>query len=412
MGPSVSEITNQRVLFLKLNWLKMSKRVKDRFLRVSLFALLALTCNHCGPLQTKNIPDSGTAMVSDTSIQFAKRFAISIGTDYKIIHLFGQADTKDTTANFIVYNNLRPAIELPNSYFIKAPCKQIISLSSIYSNMLAELNGAGNIIAIENADYYTNATILKMVKSGSIKQVQRNPEIDRELVLKLKPDVIFAFGMGKTSGEFDSKLLESGIPVVISLDHLETSPLARAEWIKFFAVFVNKETEANRIFDAVVSDYTNLKDFAIKFKDKPSVFSELKFGDTWYVPGGKSFMAQLIADANAVYLWQNDTLTGSLPLSFETVYKKAHEADFWLNVSMCTNKKQMLEQDKRYGDFLAFKNNAVYNNNLNCNQFSYSSYWETGMIYPNRILSDMIQLFHKGAGDSLKKEMYYYKQLN
>ena len=93
----------------------------------------------------------------------------------------------------------------------------------------------------------------------------------------------------------------------------------------------------------------------------------------------------------------------------QAVYKKANQADYWLNVSMCNNKKQILAQDKRYADFAAFKNNRIYNNNLNCNKLSYSSYWETGMIYPNRILSDFITIFHLQSKPGSKLNFYYYR---
>ncbi len=383
---------------------------------INFVSILFLICiaNYSCTQSSQNKPEKNLELklVQDTSIKFAKRFAISIGSDFKIVHLFGKAsDNKDTTANFVVYQANKPNVNISKAYFIKAPCTQIISLSSIYSNMIAELNCINNIIAIENSDYYNNPAILENVKKGKIKEVQRNQEIDKELVLTLKPDIIFAFGMRKATDDFDPKIVESGIPIVISLDHLESSPLARAEWIKFFAVFVNKEKEADQIFRSVVQNYYSLKRIATSFKNRPTVFSELKYGDTWYVPGGKSFMAQLIHDANANYLWSDDTVSGSLPLSFEAVYKKANKADYWLNVSMCSDKKQILAQDKRYGDFLAFQKDNIYNNNLHCNKLNYTNYWETGMIYPNQILSDLIKIFHKEAIDSIKNDFYYYKAI-
>jgi iron complex transport system substrate-binding protein len=155
-----------------------------------------------------------------------------------------------------------------------------------------------------------------------------------------------------------------------------------------------------------------LKELARNYKDRPGVLTELKFGDTWYVPGGRSYMAQLINDANGNYFWNNDTTTGSLQLSFEAVYKKARKADYWLNVFLCTTREQVLAQDKRYADFDAYKKDGIYNNNLNCNKLNYSTYWETGMIYPNRILSDMIQIFHSQAKSDLKRPFYYYRKLN
>lgn len=372
--------------------------------------LLALSCKD----NSVSHPDlqMKAQVQSDSSILFAKRFSITKAANYEIIHLFGKAESRDTTANFILYQNDKPNIDYKNAYYIKTPCSSIISLSSIYSNMLSELGCVKNIVAIENKDYYNNSSILNEVNTGRIKEVQRNPEIDKEQVLNIKPDVIFAFGMGRASGDFDEKIIESGIPVVISLDHLENTPLARAEWIKFFAAFVNKEKEASDIFEKVQTEYIKLSESAKQFKSYPTVFTELKYSDTWYLPGGKSFMAQLIKDAHAHYLWNNDTSSGSLPLSFEAVYAKANSADFWLNVSMCSTKQQMISQDRRYGDFAAFKNDHVYNNNLHSNALNYSSYWETGMIYPNRILSDLISIFHKEELDTLPKSLYYYKKIN
>ncbi len=383
-----------------------------KFIKFIIIFVAILTLSSCNSTHPDKEGVEVTDLYKDTTIKYARRFLIDHGKGFKVIHILANRETSDTSATFILYDSVRPQLHYKNSHFIKTPCTRIIALSSIYANMIAEVGGLKSIIAIENVDYYNNSGITKAVEVGRIFQVQRNPEIDKEAVLKLKPDVIFAFGMGGSSGDFDAKIVESGIPAVISLDHLERSPLARAEWIKFFAAFVNRSNEANIIFTEVEKDYDELKALARNYTDRPNVLTELKFGDTWYVPGGKSYMAQLINDANGNYFWSNDTASGSLPLSFEAVFKKAQKADLWLNVSMCTTKQQVIAQDKRYADFEAYKKNSIYNNNLYCNKLKYSTYWETGMIYPNRILSDMIQMFHKQAKDSLDRPFYYYKQVN
>jgi iron complex transport system substrate-binding protein len=363
-------------------------------------------------LETKDVVVGSVKMEKDTTIKYAQRFSILNSQGFKVIFLKAKAKSSDTTDTFILYDSVKPQLQFKNMHFIKTPCTRIAALSSIYANMIAEVGAFSNIIAIENIDYYNNAEIVKAVTENKIMQVQKDPEIDRELLLKLRPDIIFAFGMNQTSNDFDAKIVEAGIPVVISLDHLERSPLARAEWIKFFAAFVNRSQEANIIFAEVEKDYLMLTEMAKHFNDKPSVLTELKFGDIWYVPGGNSYMGQLINDANADYFWKEDTSIGSLQLSFEAVYKKARTANYWLNVSLCTTKEQMLAQDKRYADFDAYKNDGIYNNNLNCNTLNYSTYWETGMIYPNRILSDMIQMFHKDAKAALNRPFNYYRKLN
>lgn len=354
-----------------------------------------------------------THLSRNESVKHAKRFTIFNSKNFRVIYLLANAKNTYTTDTFVLYDSVKPYFDFAkNVHYIKTPCKRILALSSIYTNMLTELGCLSNIKGIENVDYYNNANIINAVESGKIVEVQKDPDIDREKVLKMNPDIIFAFGMNQNSNDFDIKIVQAGIPVVMCLDHLERTPLARAEWIKFYAAFVNKSSEADIIFAEVEKDYEMLKKMSHIYTEQPSVLTELKLGDTWYVPGGKSFMAQLIKDANANYIWSNDTASGSLPLSFETVYKKAQKADYWLNVSLCTTKEQVLEQDERYANFEAFKRDAIYNNNLNCNKLKYSNYWETGMMYPNRILSDMIQIFHPKAKSDLHRQFYYYRKLN
>lgn len=358
--------------------------------------------------QVTNLP----LLERDTSIKYAKLFSISNAKDFKVIHFHGKANSNDTTVNYVLYSTEKPSVNFKNACFIKTPCKRIISLSSIYTTMLYELNGIENVVGIENIDYYNNAEVINKHKAGEITELQRSPDLNREATLKLNPDVIFAFGMGNKENDFDSKIIEKGIPVAICIDHLEETPLARAEWIKFFAAFINKEDIANKIFSTTELEYLRLKNIASNLNSNPKVLTELKFGDTWFVPGGRSYVSYLIKDAHATYAWENDSSKGSLPLSFETVYRKAADAAYWLNVSMCSDKNQMLEQDKRYADFDAFKNNKVYNNNLVCNSKGYSTYWETGMVFPNRILNDFILIFHPEAADTLRSNFYYYKKLN
>lgn len=378
--------------------------------RIISYFVLAAILTSCDP------PDRPLTdlvhLEQDTTVKYAQRFSIMRGEGLRVIFLKANAKSNDTTDTFILYDSVKPKLQFKNAHFIRTPCARILALSSIYANMITEVGGFNDIIGIENVDYYNNPEIVKAVAEDKIKQVQRNPDIDRELILKLMPDIIFAFGMNQTSNDFDPKIVDAGIPVVMSLDHLERSPLARAEWIKFFAAFVNRSQEAGVIFAEVERDYTMLTEMAKHFPDKPGVLTELKFGDIWYVPGGKSYMAQLINDANGNYVWSEDTAIGSLQLSFEAVYKRARNADLWLNVSLCTTKEQVLAQDKRYADFDAYKKDGIYNNNLNCNKLNYSTYWETGMIYPNRILSDMIQMFHKDAKVALNRPFYYYRKLN
>jgi len=347
-----------------------------------------------------------------SKIKYARRFAFEKKENCTLVYLFGNRANADTTATYLLYDSTQNLQDLPAADFrIKIPCEKIIALSSIYANMLNDLNALERVIAIDNIDYITTNTIIQKHKRGELKEVARGPEPDIEACVLLKPDIIFTFGMGDPKQDVQSKLIKSKIPVAVSIDHLEETPLARAEWIKFFALFVNKGTEADSIFNKVEKNYAELKSLAETASERPSVFSEIKYSETWYVPGGNSFMAQLLRDAAASYIWSDDKSSGSLTLGFEQVYLKAGKADYWINLSMVTSKEQLLKQESRYDQFMAFQKGNLFNNNKNVNAFGYSDYWESGMIYPNRILSDLIQIFHPGLKNQIKNDLYYYRQI-
>lgn len=370
--------------------------------------LAAISCS--GPIENRAI--SFSELKKDTSIKYAKRFSISRNKDLTLIYLFGNKENFDTTATYLIYTDSSLIKTIPkNITLIKSPCKTIAALSSIYATMFYEMGLLNNIVAIDNADYMNNKDIIDRCNSKQIKELSKGIEIDLEQTIALNPDIIFTFGMGDPKKDINPKLSQTKIPVVISLDHKEETPLARAEWIKFFAAFVNKENLADSVFKVVEKNYIELTSVAQKAETLPSVFNDIKYSDVWYMPGGKSYMAQLLNDAHTNYLWKENSQFGSIPLSFEQVYIKAKDAQFWINVSTLKTKKDLLSFDSRYSEFLAFKKDKVFNNTKFTNRYGYSTYWETGMIHPDRILSDLILIFHPELKEKIKNELYYYEQL-
>lgn len=348
----------------------------------------------------------------DSSIKYAKRFSIGSAADSKLLFLFGNKDNQDTTAVFILHKgSTPPATSYKNSYAVKVPVNDVACMSSVYVAMLSKLQCADKIVAIENCDYYNDNSILTGVKEGKIKELSKGPEINVEQTLQLHPALILTFGMGNPKNDINEKILKAGIPVAISLDHLEEHPLARAEWIKFMACFFDKQELADSLFNITETNYQNLKQLTDTLKIRPTVLTEIKYADAWYVPGGKSFMAHLLDDAGSNYLWRDNTKTGSLPLTFEEVFSTAGKANYWINLFININtKKELLAFDERYALFAAFKNGNLYNNNKISNQKGYSDYWASGMANPDELLKDLIGIFHPQLlpNHSLK----YYKKID
>jgi iron complex transport system substrate-binding protein len=354
-----------------------------------------------------------TMQATGRNERYAERFTIEYNEDFTLVHLFGNRDKlRERTSSFFLYRENSVAAQCPENYVpVKVPCKRIAALSSIYASMFAELGELNSLVAIDNIDYINNPLILGRYKSPGLRELARNPQIDLEQTAMLRPDIVFTYGMGYGE-EVTAKLSQTGIPIAVSVDHLEQTPLARAEWIRFFAAFVSRDMEADSIFRSVEERYLALKRTGQKIKDRPTVFSELKFADVWYMPGGKSYVAQLFDDAGADYLWRNDKKTGSLPLSFEQVYSRARDADYWVNLSMVNTKAELLGHDSRYAEFKAYKNGQLFNNNKVRNAGGFSIYWETGMYHPERILHDLMRIFHPEKTTGPGNDLYYYQRIN
>lgn len=140
---------------------------------------------------------------------------------------------------------------------------------------------------------------------------------------------------------------------------------------------------------------------------RPSVLMDTRYMGSWNMPGGKSFMANMLADAGANYPWADDESTSFMPLAFETVLDKAGDADVWLIRYFDSNDMtyQSLEREyKPYSYFEAFKKRNIYG----CNT-TYAGFYEDLPIHPDYILKDFAAIFHPDLfpGYVLK----YYKKL-
>jgi iron complex transport system substrate-binding protein len=220
-----------------------------------------------------------------------------------------------------------------------------------------------------------------------------------------------ASGSGVPEYDAHPVLIEAGVPVAINAEWVENAPLGRAEWLMFTAAFFNAEAAANEVFADVVSTYEAMTTLAadVPEAERPTVFAGTPWEDTWYMPGGASYVAQFLADAGANYLWADDDSTGSLYLDFETVLATAQDGDYWVNAGSFTSLDEMLAADERYAQFAAFENDRVYNNNAIINANGGNDYWESGVMRPDLILADLVAIFHP---DLLPDhEFVYYQHL-
>ncbi len=286
---------------------------------------------------------------------------------------------------------------------IEVPLKSIITLSGTNIGMIEKINESAKIVGVSNSKYIYNQTVQQGLKNKKVLEFDDFSILNPERVLLTKSKILFHTGFEGNTTANEDKLLKLGVLCIPNYDWKENHPLGKAEWIKVFGYLFGKEKVAEAYFEKVEKNYLQLSKTAKSFTKKPTVFSGMVYGDTWYMPAGESFGAKLLADAGADYVSKNEKGTGSMYYSFEQVFKKNQSTDFWVNVEVPT-KKEMLKSNGKYQYFKAFQSNNLYSYAHRMNYF-----WENSAVEPDRVLSDLIQIFHQGEVKA--ESLHFYRKL-
>jgi iron complex transport system substrate-binding protein len=276
--------------------------------------------------------------------------------------------------------------------------------------MISALGEESTISGVSGSGFIFANSLIEKVEKGLIEDVGYETNLNKELILKISPDLIMMYGIGSESAGYVGKIKELGVKVVFNADYLETDPLSKAEWIKLFGALYCKEDIADSIFKSEVETYNKLKSYISQnISYRPEVLLGLPFKDTWYVSPGNSFISKLIRDAGGNYLWQNTESSISMPFGIENVYLDALTADYWLNIGSVNTKDEISMVDQRLKDLPCFKNGNLYNNNKRITVNGGNDYWESGSIYPHVILKDIASILHPDL--FIDNELFFYREI-
>lgn len=315
-------------------------------------------------------------------------------------------DTVRTLQKYIlVPRNIAIPDNLPEGTVVKVPVGNALVYSTVHAGLIDELGASDSIGGVCNSEYIRTPSIRLRIKTGQVADCGNSMSPDLEMILKLRPDVIMLSPF--ENNDRYAKAGALGIPIIECADYMETSPLGRAEWIKFYGLLTGKEENANKIFDKTESNYLKLKALAKKSQKKPKVVTDQQYGQIWNVPGGISTTGILIEDAGGINPFAGFRKSGSVPLAPEKVLSMAHDADIWLiKFNQDTDKSldELADDAPVNSQFKAFKEKNVYG----CNT-RYADFYEKTPFHPDRILSDYITILHPELmGDT---ELNYFHRL-
>jgi len=343
------------------------------------------------------------------NIKYAQGFHIDYYDGYKVLTINNSwpGSKKEFRYALVQKGHL---LNAPASFdeVISIPIEEIVVTSTTHIPSLEMLAVDTTLVGFPSLDYISSQKTRARIKQGLIKELGKNEDLNTESLLDLKPDVIIGFAIDNHDKTLKT-IKKTGIPLVYNGDWTESSPLAKAEWIKFFGAFYNKDSLANELFSVIESDYLNAKKIAFNAKSKPTVLSGAMYKDVWYLPQGKSWAAQFIADANGDYLWKETKGTGSHSLSLESVLDKAEHAEIWIGPSYYTNLIQLKEAHAVYQFFDAYKTNNVYSFTNKVGETGGLIYFELGPNRPDLVLKDIIKILHPELLP--EHTLYFFDQL-
>ena len=271
------------------------------------------------------------------------------------------------------------------------------------------------------------------------------PDIERIIALKSEAILVSPF---ENSGGY-GKLDKLHIPLIEAADYMESSPLGRAEWMKFYGMLFGKdknisttaagkasgaavgkaseaaagkaseaaagkaseailpascELRADSLFAQIEKEYLDLKAEAGKLPKGLSILTERKTGGVWYVPGGQSTIGILLKDANARYIFSDDQHSGSLAMSPEQILAKGSQVDVWAFKyfgGAPLSQAQLLQEYDGYKALAAFNRGNIYQVDT-----STVPYFELTSFHPELLLREFIILAH---GERFGKLRFYKK---
>ena len=300
----------------------------------------------------------------------------------------------DTTRVLNSYTLVKEPMGLENEVVV--PLRKAAVFTSVLCSLLMELGCENSIGGICELEYIHIPYIHKGVSEGSIIDLGNGMEPNLERVMALHPDALMPTPFENSGGY--GRLERMGIPIIECAEYMESTPLSRAEWIRFYGRLFGKAEMADSLFQETERSYLRLKEITSHAQQKPRLICETPQSGYWYVPGGQSTMGIMYRDAGANYPFQDVEGAGSSPLSIERVLDRALTAQAWL-----IKHHGSLTHEQIVQDVPALRN--IPAKIWLCDTFT-SGFYEETPFHPDRLLGNLIQILHPELG--VKAEKMYF----
>ena len=365
--------------------------MKKRIIVLTMLVLCLAACSN--RKSTAVVSPASEFQVADSlavSPKYAKGFSVSYLSEN--VTLLDIQDPEGVEVNSFHYALVQKGskVDSPQGYTrLETPVGKVICMTSLQLSNFIHLGLTDLVVGVTSTRHLFNETVNRQIKEKKTHKIGIEGNFDTEVIIAINPDVIFISPFKR--GGYDA-IKNIDIPSVPHLGYKELTPLGQAEWIKVVGLLTGNEAAANKSFKIIEDRYNELKALTAQVAHRPTVMSGQMQSGYWYAPGGKSFLAQMFADAGADYFLKDNPESGGVKIDYETAYEKAADTDYWRMVNSFKGEWSydvLRAEDERYTDFKPYKNHGV----VYCNM-TQVPFYERMPIEPHEVLADFIAVFH------------------
>ncbi|TXD48456.1 ABC transporter substrate-binding protein [Polaribacter sp. IC073] len=350
-----------------------------------LLILFTFSCKKEIVKVTKSTPNKST-------IKYAKGFDIIDDNGVKRLIIKTAYQNSKEVFEYEIRSKDSNKTVVSKNEVVEVPIRKIVVTSTTHIPMVELLNEETSIVGFPYSKYVSSEKTRVLIDEGKITEIGRENSLNTEILLDLQPELVVGYSVSAADNSLTT-IKKAGINVIYNGDWLEETPLGKAEWIKFFGVLFDKEKQADSIFKVIETNYIDAKKLAEKSMKNPTILSgAIMSKDIWNLPAGASFVAQFLKDANLNYLWKNSEGKGSLSLSFESVFDKGKDADYWIAPGYFSSKEQLLKSNPLYAKFKSFNTDNIYTPSTKKGKTGGVIYYELGSTRPDLVLKDIIKI--------------------
>lgn len=366
---------------------------------VLLTALLLVLCN-CGQ---RHAAPGRQALAADT-VRFARNLRIEYYDDYVSVRIRDPWDTLRQRQHYVLIDREKPRpAQLPaDGIVIPVPVEKAVIYTSVHTAIAEQLGALDQVCGVCEPQYITSPEVLSRIEAGRIADLGVSTSPNVEKIIDIGSEMIIASPF-ENSGYGSAEKI--GIPIVEAADYMENHPLGRTEWVLFYGLLLGRRQEAEELFAETVRHYEALKILAADVADRPTVLLERKYGASWAVPAGGSYIGVMHADAGADYVFRAYPGAKSVHLTFEEVYDRAGNVDFWFmkyDTRAPLTYKLLQEEYQPYANFRPWKERRIFT----CNTIT-STYYDDITVHPDWVLEDLIAIYHPELLPDHRQRYYF-----